>query len=107
MFIGLITRSTLHTRLDNGALAPSQSKRFYESVRAFYVHAFEYALKNLPLNDELLKNANFVNFTLRTDSAFAQVEYFVTRYNNIQTLVNYYAYLQVSFIATIHSSRRV
>ena len=65
LFIGLLTRSTFRNLMENGDLAPSQCKKFYESVRAFYVHAFEYALKNLPLNDELLKNASFVNFPSR------------------------------------------
>ena len=82
VFIGLITQSTLRRCIEMGDLAPSQSKKFYDSVRAFYVSAFEYALKNLPLNDQLLKNANFVNFTSRTDSAFTQIEYFVERYIN-------------------------
>ena len=85
LFIGLLTCSTFRNLMENGDLAPSQCKKFYESVRAFYahafyVHAFEYALKNLPLNDELLKNASFVNFPSRLTSTFTQVEYFVTRY---------------------------
>ena len=41
----------------------------------------EYALKNLPLNDDLLKKASFVNFSSRNDVTFSQVEYFVDRYS--------------------------
>ena len=64
--------------MHNGDLAPSQVKT--EILRAFYIHAFEYALNNLPLKDQLLKNANFVSFTSRSTSTFTQVEYFVEKY---------------------------
>ena len=48
-------------------------------MRAFYVRAMEYSLANLPLNDEVLKNATFVHVPSREDASFAQVEYFVSR----------------------------
>ena len=38
-----------------------------------------YALDNLPLKDDLLKNANFVNFKSQENTRFSQVEYFVER----------------------------
>jgi len=37
-------------------------KVFYQAVRGFYYTAAEYALANLPLTDEVLQNASFVNF---------------------------------------------
>ena len=44
-----------------------------------YVRAMEYATKNLPLNDELLKNARFLDFHSRESASISQVEYFVNR----------------------------
>ena len=45
-----------------------------------YVRALEYALENLPLKDDLLKNASFVSYKTRDDASFSQVEYFVDRF---------------------------
>ena len=39
----------------------------------------EYSLANLPLNDDVLKNATFVHVPSREGASFAQVEYFVLR----------------------------
>ena len=39
----------------------------------------KYALNNLPVKDTLLKNAEFVNFRIKEDATFSQVEYFVER----------------------------
>ena len=39
----------------------------------------EYALDNLPLKDNLLKNASFVSYK-KEDASFSQVEYFVDRF---------------------------
>ena len=39
----------------------------------------DYAIENLPLNDTLLKNAEFVNFSKREQATISQVVYFVTR----------------------------
>ena len=55
-------------------------KVFYQAVRGFYYTAAEYALANLPLTDEVLQNASFLNFEKREIALFSQVEFFVRRY---------------------------
>ena len=59
----MITRSKLRTLVNSGDMSPTESNKFFKSVRAFYVQDMEYALKDLPLNDDLLKKARFVNFS--------------------------------------------
>ena len=81
IFIGIITRSKLRTLVNSGDISLTESNKFFKSVRAFYVLAMEYALKNLPLNDDLLKKASFVNLSSQNDVTFSQVEYFVDRYS--------------------------
>lgn len=76
LFIGLFTKSRLRKLFDEGE---TQMTKFYESVRAFYTRAMEYCLANLPINDDLLKNATFVNVKLKERCPFAQVEHFVQR----------------------------
>ena len=90
--MGAWTKSCITKKLEEGDIT-QQVLKFYASVRAFYETALEYALNNLPVKDELLKNAGFLNFISRENSNFNQVEYFVDRYNS--------KYLQVQWLATI------
>lgn len=79
---------TLHKLLEEGSISASDESKFYESVRAFYVQAMQYALENLPLRDPLLRNARFLNFESRNSATFSQVEYFVERLAQ-NTLIRY------------------
>lgn len=65
--------------LNDGDIGQEEVTKFYGGVRLFYEKAFNYAIENLPLKNELLKNAQFLNFNLRDKSTFSQVEYFVQR----------------------------
>ena len=82
MFVGIITRQLLKKLEDEGDITATERRKFYQAVREFYITAVEYALKNLPLKDEVLENAHFLNFQTRETSLFSQVEFFVTRYSN-------------------------
>ena len=53
---------------------------FHKAVCRLYMKAFHYSTTHLPLSDELLKNATLLNFKLRTQCTFSQVEYLVQRY---------------------------
>ena len=80
IFVGIMTKRVLQKLLDDGEISSLQVTKFYKGVRAFYVRALEYALDNLPLKDDLLKNASFVSYKKREDASFSQVEYFVDRF---------------------------
>ena len=80
----MTTRMKLKKFLDDGDITPAQVSTFYKGVRAFYEKAVEYALANLPVKDELLRNATFVDFTSRESAQFVEVEYFVQRYAVLQ-----------------------
>ena len=69
----------LHKLLDEGDNSAAVATKFYASARVFYVKAMEYAIANLPLKDNLLRNAKFVSFKSRESARFPQVEYFVQR----------------------------
>ena len=79
LFVGMTTKMRLHQLFDDGDVSEAQRNTFFKSARAFYVRAMEYATKNLPLNDELLKNARFLDFHSRENASISQVEYFVNR----------------------------
>lgn len=59
---------------------PQKAVKFYHGVRDFSETAAEYSLKHLPLDDELLQNACFLNFDKRLDADVLQAEYFVQRW---------------------------
>ena len=79
LFVGMTTKTRLRQLFDDGDISEAQQNTFYKSVRAFYVRAMEYATSNLPSNDELLKNARFLDFHSRESASISQVEYFVNR----------------------------
>lgn len=71
-------------KLENeGDITPAEVKTFYLAVRGFYTHATNYALKNLPLSDDVFINAKFANFVNRDKAQFIQVEFFVQRYPKV------------------------
>lgn len=59
--------------LGDSGITPAQVFTFYNGVKAFYEKAVEYALANLPVKDELLRNANFVDFTSRESAQSVEV----------------------------------
>jgi hypothetical protein len=79
LFVGITTRMQLNKCLADGDISGQQAKKFYTAVRQFYIAAAKYMLKNLPLGDETLKNAQFVNWEKRVSGSFEQVAYFAQR----------------------------
>ena len=55
-------------------------KTFYKAARGFFERAFRYALDNLPHQDELLFNAQCINWEMRpNDSISDGLQYFIER----------------------------
>ena len=79
LFVGIITLQLLTKLEQDGDISSTDAKRFYKGVQAFYLSAVDYAIDNLPLNDTLLKNAEFVYVPKREQATLSQVVYFVTR----------------------------
>ena len=55
----------------DGDIGVTQVKKFYKGVRLFYLSAVDYAIENLPLNDSLLKNAEFVYYPKRVHATIS------------------------------------
>ncbi|XP_064422522.1 uncharacterized protein LOC135360046 [Latimeria chalumnae] len=86
LFVGLVTKQTVCRLTNEGDTSPATKKKFFSAVRAFYSSVTKYAFEKLPLNDEVLKNATFVNFDVKEDCTFEQVEYFIDRYKHLFSL---------------------
>ena len=80
LFIGMMTRQLLLKLLNDGDISDHQVRVFYAAVREYYCCAATYALSNLPLHDDVLQNATFINFEARESATIDQVTYFVSRY---------------------------
>lgn len=59
-----------------GDVGPEDEKRFYAGARAFFIDAFSH----MPLDDDLLINAEMVYFEQRENIKPSMVQYFVERY---------------------------
>ena len=80
-YVGITARQLLKKLEEEGDISPAKAKAFYQAVCTFYTTAADYAWKNLPLSDSVLKNAGIVNFEARETSLFTQVEFFLNRYS--------------------------
>ena len=83
VFIGSITRQKLLKLEREGDVSPSERNKFYKGVRKFYERTIDYIRAKFPLSDDLLMHARFVNFGERENCEFADVEYFIARYQSI------------------------
>ena len=88
--IGIITHQKAKSRLDGGDVPANAVSNFYIAVRAFFEKAIEYSLCHLPLNDELLQNASFLNFEKRLDADGSQPENFISRQVPIIIMIYHY-----------------
>lgn len=74
-----MTRQLLNKLEEEGDITHREVRLFYNGVCDFFTTAADYAISHLPLKDELIHNARFLNFEKRETSFFSQVEYFVHR----------------------------
>lgn len=80
LFVGLLTRSKLQKKLDEGDISPQQMKNFYASVRAFYCKTVEYIIKWFPLKEPVVRDSQFVDFFTKEQCDFSMVTNYVQRY---------------------------
>ena len=88
LFIGIMTRQLLRRLENSGDISSQQVKAFHTAVRHFYCEAVTYAMQNLPLNDEVLLNSQFVNFERKESATITQVTFFLSRYNYVKQFVS-------------------
>ena len=70
-------------QLEDDGFELTKIKTFYCAVRKFYKACFHYAVKNLPLDDVVLRHSRFANFASRKDVSVEDVQYFIDRYSTI------------------------
>ena len=78
-----MTKQKLKQLLHDGNIEERESDRFFEAVRAFYETAYNYCQRWLPLNDDLLKNCQFINFEERLKCNFDNVTSIIGAMPNI------------------------
>lgn len=77
--IGFLTKTTVNRLLAEGDASSRDENRFYEGVKRFFSTAFEYAVTHMPVNDPVLVNAQFVQFSNRENCQVDMPQYFVHR----------------------------
>ena len=81
-----MTRTALNNLVSSGDFGAEDEKRFYVGARSFFIEAFEYAVSHMPVNDELLVNAEMVYSEEREKLEPSMVQYFVQRYSTKVTV---------------------
>lgn len=77
--VGFVTRTALNNLVSSSDIGAEDEKQFYVGTRYFFREAFEYAVSHMPVNDELLVNAEMVYFEEREKLEPSMVQYFVQR----------------------------
>ena len=75
--VGLNVLYKVNQLFNDDDVSQHQKNKFYNSDRAFYERAFKYALDNLHNSDELLKDAEVINWEHREDVTIDSITYFV------------------------------
>ena len=88
LFIGLVTSSEIHKRLENGDITDQNVRNFYLSVRQFYVTAVSYIIKWFPLNEDVVKDSQFVDFEVKDQCDFVMVCTFIKKYPKLLKFTN-------------------
>ena len=72
-------RCKINPMFNDGDISQYQKNEFYNSARAFYERASKYDLDNLPYTDELLKQAEMINWEHHKDATIDSITDFVQR----------------------------
>uniref|UniRef100_H3AXR2 Uncharacterized protein n=1 Tax=Latimeria chalumnae TaxID=7897 RepID=H3AXR2_LATCH len=74
VFIGLLTRALVDQLLDDGSLSRDEEEKFYSDVRNFYMAGTKSLIKKLPLDDQVLKDAEMLKpSTMRLAKRFPNI----------------------------------
>ena len=79
LMIGFITKQTLQKLKEE--VEPHEIRKFYTSIREFFVGAASYITHKFDWNEPILKHSCFVDFDKRKNIPFQSVEYFVSRFS--------------------------
>ena len=78
--IGFLTKSHLKKLHEGSYISEHQMKTFYKITRRFFEEDFRYGLENLPHQDELLFNAQCINWEIRQNDDISDgLQYFIER----------------------------
>ena len=81
--IGIATCNILKRLFDNGDIAQNDVDCFFNGVCDFFVKAFNYCVKWLPLDGSFIKNSVFVDFEKRNDINFDSIQEVIQSFNVI------------------------
>lgn len=77
--IGIMTKSKLTKAFKEGEITQQQLNSYYQALRSFYLECATYAKKWFPLDDQLLKNAAFLDLGSKDEITMDQLIFFYNR----------------------------
>lgn len=82
LFVGFSVRSKIRVLLDDGTISQKQHDDFFHAVRAFHVAGVLYAIKWLPIEDDILKNAGVISLLNKSKFTFNSIVSLVDRFQS-------------------------
>ena len=83
IWIGFQTKQILTKLLNDGDIGRSAYATFLTAAKSFLVKVAVYLQKWCPIDDELLVNAEWLDFNKRQQKTFMAVEFFICRFPNL------------------------
>ena len=83
LFIGFVTRQLLNKLVDEGYIDERKRDQLCQAVRHFYQQAVLGTISKLPLQDDTLIHARFVDFFQRENASLEDVEFILKNYRTV------------------------
>lgn len=83
IWVGFQTKQSLLKLLDEGTISDRVHNQFLTAAKSFLVKVAQYLQKWCPINDELLSNAEWLDFEKRQSKNFMAVEYFTHKFPHL------------------------
>lgn len=83
IWIGFQTKQLLSKLLNDGDITEHARAKFLAAAKAFLVKVATYLQKWCPINDEVLVNAEWLDFDKRQQKTFMEVEFFVNKFPHL------------------------
>ena len=84
LFVGFLARRQTNKLLHDGTISENQYKAFFTACLNFHKSGFLYALKNFPLDNELLQHARIFDF-LNQKCSFESIQFLVEKLQHYVT----------------------
>ncbi len=86
LYIGFTTKCVLNKLLNDGTITEKDSMTFNNAAHNYFKSAVEYIQAKFPLDNDVIKNAVWIDVCNRLNSSWENVHFFLEKYKSLSTL---------------------